>query len=91
MTDTIPPTRNAPPIQKSCAALNELVALLDIESKGDDIFEGASPKDRWQRIYGGQVLGQALVAAQRSVETRICHSLHAYFLRAGNPKHPIFY
>ena len=91
MTDTIPPARNAPPIQKSCAALNELVALLDIESKGDDIFEGTSPKDRWQRVYGGQVLGQALVAAQRSVETRICHSLHAYFLRAGNPKHPIFY
>jgi acyl-CoA thioesterase-2 len=65
--------------------------LLDIQSWGDDVFEGTSPKSRWQRVYGGQVLGQALVAAQRTVEKGVCHSLHAYFLRPGNPKHPITY
>jgi len=91
MTDTSPPSRNSSSSPESCAALAELTALLDIESKGDDLFVGTSPKSRWQRVYGGQVLGQALVAAQRTVETRACHSLHAYFLRPGNPNHPIIY
>jgi len=50
-----------------------------------------SPKDRWQRVFGGQVLGQALVAASRTVEERVCHSLHAYFIRPGDPKVPILY
>ncbi len=72
-------------------ALADLVALLDLKSGGGDLFEGTSPKSRWQRIYGGQVLAQALVAAQRTVEERTCHSLHAYFLRAGNLNHPIQY
>ena len=44
-----------------------------------------------QRVFGGQVLGQALVAAGRTVENRVCHSFHAYFLRAGDPKVPILY
>jgi acyl-CoA thioesterase-2 len=50
-----------------------------------------SPKDRSQRVFGGQVLGQALVAAGRTVEGRVAHSLHAYFLVAGDPKVPILY
>jgi acyl-CoA thioesterase-2 len=50
-----------------------------------------SPRDRWQRVFGGQVLGQALVAATHTVEARVCHSLHAYFLRPGDPKMPILY
>src|SRR6185436_15582991 len=73
------------------AALTTLVGLLDLEPIETNIFRGVSPKDRWQRVYGGQVLGQALVAAQRTVEGRICHSLHAYFLRPGDPKTPILY
>jgi acyl-CoA thioesterase II len=77
--------------QAGGVALAELVALLDVKSKGGDHFEGLSPGTRWQRVYGGQVLGQALVAAQRTVKERSCHSLHAYFLRAGNPKNPILY
>src|SRR5258705_2512982 len=72
-------------------SLAELLSLLDLESIENDVFRGVSPKDRWQRVFGGQVLGQALVAASRTVEDRNCHSLHAYFLPAGDPKVPILY
>jgi acyl-CoA thioesterase-2 len=72
-------------------ALASLLDLLDLETIETNIFRGVSPKDRWQRIFGGQVLGQALVAAGRTVEDRSCHSFHAYFLRAGDPKTPIVY
>ena len=69
----------------------ELIALLDLEPIEVNIFRGVSPKDRSQRVFGGQVLGQALVAAGRTIEDRICHSLHAYFLLPGDPKVPILY
>jgi acyl-CoA thioesterase II len=72
-------------------ALASLLSLLDLEPIDSNIFRGVSPKDRWQRVFGGQVLGQGLVAASRTVEGRNCHSLHAYFLRAGDPKTPILY
>jgi len=72
-------------------SLAELLSLLDLERVETDIFRGVSPKDRWQRVFGGQVLGQALVAASRTVEGRICHSLHGYFLRPGDPRTPIVY
>jgi len=72
-------------------ALVSLLELLDLETIDNNIFRGVSPKDRWQRVFGGQVLGQALVAAGRTVEDRSCHSFHAYFLRAGDPKTPIVY
>ncbi len=68
-----------------------LLALLDLEKIEENIFRGVSPKDRSQRVFGGQVLGQALVAAGRTVEDRVAHSLHAYFLVAGDPKVPILY
>jgi acyl-CoA thioesterase-2 len=72
--------------------VEELVALLDLEPIEENIFRGVSPKDRSQRVFGGQVLGQSLVAAQRTVDpVRVCHSLHAYFLIAGDPKVPILY
>jgi len=71
--------------------VEELIELLDLEQIDVNIFRGLSPRDRWQRVFGGQVLGQALVAAARTVEGRTCHSLHAYFLRAGDPKTPILY
>lgn len=91
MKDGRASSRDLAPARETGVALADLVALLDIKSNGEDIFEGTSPKSRWQRVYGGQVLGQALVAAQRTVEERTCHSLHAYFLRPGNPKYPISY
>ncbi|MBD3648230.1 MAG: acyl-CoA thioesterase II, partial [Pseudomonadales bacterium] len=57
------------------------------------MFRGVSPSEGWQRVYGGQVLGQALVAASRTVEdeTRTAHSLHGYFLRPGDTTIPILY
>jgi acyl-CoA thioesterase-2 len=72
-------------------SLAELLSLLDLERLEENIYRGVSPKDRWQRVFGGQVLGQALVAASRTVEDRVCHSLHAYFLRPGDPRVPIIY
>ncbi|HEY1629792.1 MAG TPA: acyl-CoA thioesterase II [Rhizomicrobium sp.] len=71
--------------------VDELIALLDLDKIEENIFRGVSPKDRSQRVFGGQVLGQSLVAAYRTVENRVCHSLHAYFLVAGDPKVPILY
>lgn len=73
------------------APIQEVLDLLDLEKIEENIFRGRSPQDRVQRVFGGQVLGQALMAASRTVEKRLCHSLHAYFLRAGDPKVPILY
>ena len=72
-------------------SIKEVLELLDLEQVEVNIFRGNSPEDRWQRVFGGQVLGQALVAASRTVEGRVCHSLHAYFIRPGDPKIPILY
>jgi acyl-CoA thioesterase-2 len=76
----------------SDTALDRLLALLDLDKIEENIFRGLSPPDRMQRVFGGQVLAQALVAAMRTVpEDRGCHSFHAYFLRPGDPKVPILY
>jgi len=72
-------------------ALAELLAILDLEELEVDIFRGRSPRDHRQRVFGGQVAGQALVAAGRTVEERTVHSLHAYFLQPGDPAAPILY
>ena len=72
--------------------LNRLVDLLDLETIEVDIFRGKQPEESLQRVFGGQVAGQALVAAGRTVEDeRHVHSLHAYFLRPGDPSVPIIY
>jgi len=68
-----------------------LLSILDLEQLELNLFRGQSPKVGWQRVFGGQVIGQALVAAYRTIEDRAAHSLHAYFLRAGDPKVPIIY
>src|SRR6516225_1084323 len=72
-------------------ALDELIAILDLEELEVNIFRGRSPQEDRQRVFGGQVAGQALVAAGRTVEQGVLHSLHAYFLRPGDPKIPILY
>jgi acyl-CoA thioesterase-2 len=72
-------------------ALDELIALLDLEELEVNLFRGRSPQEQRQRVFGGQVAGQALVAACRTVEQGLVHSLHAYFLRPGDPKVPIVY
>ncbi len=71
--------------------LDELVGLLDLEELEVNLFRGRSPQDERQRVFGGQVAGQALVAATRTVEHGLAHSLHAYFLRPGDPTVPIVY
>ena len=74
------------------AALDDLVALLDLERLELNLFRGVSPPYRPTRVFGGQVAGQALVAAGRTVEAdRGVHSLHAYFVRPGDPQVPIVY
>ena len=73
------------------AGAADLIGLLDLESIEQNLFRGYNQDDFRQRVYGGQVIGQALVAASRTVEGRLCHSLHAYFLRAGDPRVPILY
>ena len=76
----------------TCRALAGLLDVLDLERLEVNLFRGVSPQNGWQRVYGGQVLGQALVAAGRTVEDdRPAHSLHGYFLLAGDPAHPILY
>jgi acyl-CoA thioesterase II len=74
-------------------ALDRVVDLLDLEQIEVDIFRGRSPEgERRQRVFGGQVAGQALVAAGRTVpEDRPVHSLHAYFIRPGDPTVPLIY
>lgn len=73
-------------------AVAELIRLLDLEKVEENIFRGFNPPDRSLRVFGGQVLAQALVAATRTAPPdRFCHSLHAYFLRAGDPAASILY
>ncbi|MGI9523329.1 MAG: acyl-CoA thioesterase II [Hyphomicrobiaceae bacterium] len=81
---------HSPP--ETSGALSALLDLLDLEQLEVNLFRGVSPQIGWQRVYGGQVLGQALVAAARTVAAdRAAHSLHAYFLVGGDPDHPIVY
>jgi acyl-CoA thioesterase-2 len=73
-------------------SVDELLTLLDLEPVADGVYRGRQPDTALQRVFGGQVAGQALVAAARTVDaTRQVHSLHAYFLRAGDPRVPIEY
>ncbi|WP_420587120.1 acyl-CoA thioesterase [Ruegeria sp.] len=69
-----------------------LLDLLDIERLEVDLFRGTgSGGETPTRIFGGQVVAQALAAAYRTVENRMCHSLHAYFIRAGDPSIPVIF
>ena len=73
-------------------SLDKLLDLLDLEQIEVNIFRGRSPDETVQRVFGGQVAGQALVAAGRTVPAdRPVHSLHAYFLRPGDPSVPLVY
>jgi acyl-CoA thioesterase-2 len=72
-------------------AVQTMLDVLNLEQLEVNLFRGRSPQDRWQRVFGGQVIGQALVAACRTVDGRPPHSMHAYFLVGGDPKVPIIY
>jgi acyl-CoA thioesterase-2 len=75
------------------SAIENLLTTLDLEPLEVNLFRGRSPQVTWQRVFGGQVVGQALVAACRTVDVaeRPPHSLHAYFLLPGDPKVPLIY
>ncbi|MGH0036823.1 MAG: acyl-CoA thioesterase II [Myxococcota bacterium] len=72
-------------------ALDALIEILDLEELEVNLFRGRSPQEDRQRVFGGQVAGQALVAAGRTALELSAHSLHAYFLRPGDPRVPILY
>ncbi|MEO1104566.1 MAG: acyl-CoA thioesterase II [Pseudomonadota bacterium] len=72
-------------------AVEELLRTLDLETLERNLYRGESPQVGWQRVFGGQVIGQALTAANRTVEDRTAHSLHGYFMRPGDPAVPIIY
>jgi acyl-CoA thioesterase-2 len=72
-------------------SLIDLIDILDLEPLEVNMFRGRSPRTRWQRVFGGQVIGQALVASCRTVEGRMPHSLHCYFILPGDPQIPIIY
>ena len=75
------------------SAIENLLSILDLEPLEVNLFRGRSPQVTWQRVFGGQVIGQALVAACRTVDVahRPPHSLHGYFMLPGDPKVPIIY
>lgn len=69
----------------------DLLSILDLEQLEVNLFRGLTPQTGWNRVFGGQVVSQALAAACRTVEGVVPHSLHAYFLLAGDTKVPIVY
>ena len=74
------------------APMDRLLSTLDLEKLEENLYRGLSPQVGWQRVFGGQVIAQALMAAQRTVDgNRFVHSLHAYFMRPGDPAVPIVY
>ncbi|WP_407691677.1 acyl-CoA thioesterase [Pseudonocardia thermophila] len=93
VTDSVPPEYLAVDgVPRGQYALDRLVRLLDLERLEVNLFRGYSPAHSPVRVFGGQVAGQALVAAGRTVPPdRMVHSLHAYFIRPGDPSVPIIY
>jgi len=92
MTRTQTPEVGPDGAPRGQVVLDGLVELLDLERLEDNLFRGVSPPQSPTRVFGGQVAGQALVAAGRTVPTeREVHSLHAYFIRPGDPRNPIVY
>lgn len=86
--ETNPPETASP---KGTGPMDELLRILDLEALEHNLFRGQSPQNGWKRIFGGQVIAQALVAACRTVDGRRPHSLHAYFLLGGDPSVPVIY
>jgi len=76
---------------KQAGAFRELLCLMELEQLEVNLFRGVSRDIGTERVFGGQVLAQAVLAAGQTIEDRIMHSLHAYFLRAGDPDAPIVY
>ncbi len=90
MSDAAASPQTASP-RTTSSAVDELLRILDLEKIEENIFRGHSPQVGWQRVFGGLVVAQALVAASRTVPGRAPHSLHCYFLLPGDPSVPIVY
>jgi acyl-CoA thioesterase II len=73
------------------SAMDDLIETLTLEPIEVNLFRGRSPKEERFRIFGGQVVAQALTAAYKTIEDRICHSLQSYFIRPGDPSLPVLY
>jgi len=74
------------------SSIQGLLDIFNLEELELNLFRGQSPRTGLQRVFGGQVIGQALTAAQRTVESgRLVHSLHCYFILGGDPEIPILY
>jgi len=73
------------------SAMDELIGILTLEAIEVNLFRGVSPPEERQRIFGGQVVAQALMAAYKTVGDHICHSLQSYFIRPGDPSMPVLY
>lgn len=71
--------------------MDDLTKTLTLEPIEVNLFRGFSPPEERQRIFGGQVVAQALLSAYKTVEVRICHSLQSYFIRPGDPSIPVLY
>ena len=75
----------------SSNTIEELLQLMELETLEDNLFRGESRDIGTPRVFGGQVLAQSIIAASRTVDEGVIHSLHAYFLRAGDARAPIVY
>lgn len=73
------------------SAMDELIGILTLEPIEVNLFRGVSPPEERQRIFGGQVVAQALMAAYKTVGGHVCHSLQSYFIRPGDPSIPVLY
>ncbi len=91
MTDAAPPASPAPTTTADNRTVSDLIDQLTLERIEVNLFRGFSPDDDGPRMFGGLVIAQALLAAYATVPDRICHSLHAYFIRPGDPKIPTLY
>ncbi len=86
------PMDDLPPLPDAAAAVASLLTLLDVEELETDLYRGQSYDHGFGRLFGGQIVAQALVAASRTVpDDRFCHSLHAYFIRPGDAAAPVVY
>jgi acyl-CoA thioesterase-2 len=91
LVNPVCPRRARPKDASMSKSLIDLIDILDLETIEVNMFRGRSPKTTWQRVFGGQVIGQAMVASCRTVEGRMPHSLHCYFILPGDPQIPIVY
>ncbi|MBL8547750.1 MAG: acyl-CoA thioesterase II [Hyphomonadaceae bacterium] len=73
------------------SAMDELIGILTLEAIEVNLFRGVSPPEERQRIFGGQVVAQALMAAYKTAGDNVCHSLQSYFIRPGDPSVPVLY